>query len=462
MKITGFSAPEGDKAFFFAGDSYWRYDVEGDHADDGYPLPIAGNWVGVFESDIDAAVPWNDGTVLFFKGDQYLKYHWADEVVVDGFPRLISDDWPGLFPSAIEAAVLLPSGNAYFFQGDSYQTWDTSTGALSEGPLLIGDGWPGLFPSGIEAAFVWPSGSLFFFCAGEYAHYDLDANAVAEGYPLPLAGNWPGLVEGGGGGDTPVVPVDDGTPARAMSTDEAFAELDRLMAEGLIKHARSGMAGKIDLDGLDPSTGQPHDGNVAGVVIRYLPTGSRLSGEPSGANAPDRLDPRNALSIVRLCRWLHDNFGVTEMYHLGIDGDGSGQRTDCHGQGRAVDWVGVNGSRDGTEFVLTVLDDWGTVDTPPTPGGIWQPVGTNATHFRLDDAPGREFERDFFRALYQFIGSQWQDHSSGPDGPGEVSAIGTGTFIMHPDHPTSKPGTKNGREAHNNHFHMQIGVTGTA
>jgi hypothetical protein len=460
--MTGFASPDGDKAFFFIGASYVRYDVGQDRVDDGYPLTIGGHWPGLFESDIDACVPWNDGTVLFFKGGEYAKYDWGADRVLDGWPRPIGDDWPGLFPSSVDAGVLLPSGNAYFFLGDSYLKWDTATGAVDGGATLISDGWSGLFDAGIEAAVLWPSGNLYFFRAGEYCQYDLDTDAVAEGYPQAVEGNWPGLPFSEGGG-MPAVPTGDDRPARSLTIDEAWAALDRLQAEGLVKHARSTtMPGKVDLDGIVPFTGEKQDGNVAGVVVRYLPSGSRNVGVPSSPNAPDRLDPRNALAIIRLCSWMHDNFGVTEMYHLGIDGDASGQRIDCHGQGRAVDFVGVKGAKDGSEFILTINDDWGTVETPSTPGGIWQPVGTNATHFRLDDVDGHDFERDFFSAAYQFIASQWQDRSANPDGPTEVTTIGSGSFVMHPDHPTSKPGTKNGREAHQNHIHMQIGVTGTA
>ena len=139
-------------------------------------------------------------------------------------------------------------------------------------------------------------------------------------------------------------------------------------------------------------------------------------------------------------------------------------RDDCHGQGRAVDFSGVVGTKDGAAYTLSVLRDWGMVSTLSTPGGIWQPTGTNQVHFRLDDAPGSELARDFFRSAYAFIAGQWQDHSPNPDGPAEPSTIGSGTFIMNPDHPTSNPapGAKNGREAHANHLHMQIGVTGTA
>ncbi len=36
-----------DKAYFFKGNRYIRYDLAGDRMDAGYPLPIAGSWPGV-------------------------------------------------------------------------------------------------------------------------------------------------------------------------------------------------------------------------------------------------------------------------------------------------------------------------------------------------------------------------------------------------------------------------------
>jgi hypothetical protein len=209
------------------------------------------------------------------------------------------------------------------------------------------------------------------------------------------------------------------------------------------------------------------NGGVAGVVVRYLPSGSRFVGTPSGGTAPDRLDPRNALALVRLCQWL-TAFGVTELYHLGISGGGVDQhgnpRVDCHGQGRAIDLVGVHGVSpvDGVEFTLTVQDDWGSVSTAATPGGNW-PDGTGSNvHYRLDDPACDPFARDFFQQLYDFAASEWQDRTDGPDGPDTPTVIGERSFVMHPDHPATSPGRPNGREAHRNHLHMQIGVTGTA
>jgi len=250
-------------------------------------------------------------------------------------------------------------------------------------------------------------------------------------------------------------------PARALSQAAAWAELEGWQAEKLIRFTRSDMPGKVDLDGMVPVSGEEEPGNVAGVRIRYLESGSRRSGQPANPNAPDRLDPRHAVAVVRFCRWLHDQWGATELYHLGTSGDSSGRRTDCHGQGRAIDFVGVKGSREGNEYVLAVKDDWGTVDTPVTPGGVWQPAGTSSTHFRLADVEGHDLARDFFSAAYEFIADQWQDRSARPDGLVARSSIGQRSFIMNPDHPTSAPGGKGGRESHANHLHMQIGPTGT-
>jgi len=117
---------------------------------------------------------------------------------------------------------------------------------------------------------------------------------------------------------------------------------------------------------------------------------------------------------------------------------------------------------DGSEFIRTVFDDWGTARTSLTPDGDW-PAGTgSAVSYRLD-APdaGDSLARDFFQAMYDFIASEWQDRTKTPDPADTPTVIGEGSFIMHPDHPTSAPGTSHGREAHRNHFHMQIGATGT-
>lgn len=256
-------------------------------------------------------------------------------------------------------------------------------------------------------------------------------------------------------------------PARTMSKEEALDELVSLNDSGviLLEKGKEISPRQVSMDGLNPDTGEPEDGNVAGVVIRYLSTGTK-AGQPSAGGAPNYLDPRNALALVRLCQWLRGNWAVTELYHLGIAGGGTtadgSPRTDCHGQGRAVDFVGVKVLLAGDEeYVLTVQDDWGSVSTVYTPGGNWPPNSGAPLSFRLDDPAADQFAAGFFRDVYAFIVGEWQDRTAGPDFADAPTSIGENTFVMNPDHPDSDPGGKHGREAHRNHIHMQIGKTGT-
>lgn len=255
--------------------------------------------------------------------------------------------------------------------------------------------------------------------------------------------------------------------AKNMSPQEALDELVGHQDNGLIlfEAGHDVTPGNVWLEGWNPDSGAKETGNVAGVVVTYLGTGTLSLPVPARqAAAPDALDARNALALVRLCTWLRDTYGVSTLYHLGITGGGvdrmGNPRTDCHGQGRAVDFVGVAGTFQDVDYGLTVLDNW-SVDTPATPGGDW-PDGTGgAVHYRLDEPDQDPFNAQFFRDAYAFITAEWQDGASGPDDVGG-SSIGDSSFVMNPDHPTSAPGTPHGREAHKNHMHMQIGVTGTA
>jgi hypothetical protein len=55
-----------------------------------------------------------------------------------------------------------------------------------------------------------------------------------------------------------------------MSKADAFAELQGLVDNGVIKFEGVSNEEHVNLDGLDPFTGQPQAGNVAGV-IRLIP-----------------------------------------------------------------------------------------------------------------------------------------------------------------------------------------------
>ena len=177
------------------------------------------------------------------------------------------------------------------------------------------------------------------------------------------------------------------------------------------------------------------------------------------------LDVRNAVGVYRLAKYLKVICGATEIYHVGI-GAGKGPSTDCHNQGRAVDFVGVKETIDGKPYIITVFDDWANKSVPnendPTKPRLpnW-PLGTRPLSFRLDPLPsgGDPLARDFFSDLYHFITAQYQDKTDTATQSDPPSRIGEGSFVMHPDHPTSAPGTSHGREAHRAHIHMQIGKT---
>jgi len=157
--------------------------------------------------------------------------------------------------------------------------------------------------------------------------------------------------------------------------------------------------------------------------------------------------------------------GRIDLYHAGIAGDAPGGRSDCHGQGRAVDFVGVWGAHpvDGSELYLTVFDDWGNVaiEGLTLRGGDWPSGTAGNTSFRLDDPSADPVAAAFFGEFYAFAAGEWQDRTSGEDEGSPTTPGSESGFIMHPDHPDTDPGGPHGREAHKGHLHMQIGVTGT-
>jgi hypothetical protein len=247
--------------------------------------------------------------------------------------------------------------------------------------------------------------------------------------------------------------------------------LDGFVNEDLIRLEPTSVTGRVSLDGWKPpqgsDPGKPENGNVAGTVVRFWGTAHKgTESQIQSGVAPDRLDPRAAVALVLLCQTLNTAWGITELYHAGVSGDFPGGRTDCHGQGRAVDFVGARGELLGDEVYFTVFDDWGKVYIPglTEPNGDWPPgTGSNTSYRLLDpDAPDT-LATQFFQDVYDFAAVNYQDRTDIPENDDNPTTIGkTSRFIMHPDHPATAPGTPHGREAHKAHMHFQIGVTGTA
>jgi len=202
------------RVYFFKADKYIRFDIPTNRVDDGYPLPIAGLWPGFAEAgfgdSIDAAVNWDYvnpnylAKAYFFKGDQYIRYDIPMDKVDPGYPLPIAGNWPGFteagFDSTIDAALNYGNGKAYFFKGDQYIRYDIASDTVDAGyPLPIAMNWPGFtetgFDSGIDAAMNYGNGKAFFLKGDQYIRYDIAADAVDAGYPMPIAGNWPGMSE---------------------------------------------------------------------------------------------------------------------------------------------------------------------------------------------------------------------------------------------------------------------------
>ncbi len=182
--------------------------------------------------------------------------------------------------------------------------------------------------------------------------------------------------------------------------------------------------------------------------------------QPQQSAFMTQLDPRFVVMLHVLTQELKAEFPELEkIYHAGFYGGGAL----CHNQGRAMDFSGVR--IDGRDYFVPF--HWGKQPVPFPPGkqsAQW-PSNVKNTSYRLDQPDSDlidEFEPNMswriFKLVYEVFATHASDTSphTSDDPP---SKIGDKSLIMHPDHPTSAPGTKNGREAHNNHIHVQIGNT---
>lgn len=193
-------------------------------------------------------------------------------------------------------------------------------------------------------------------------------------------------------------------PARDMTAAEALEVLAPL---GIHKKA----SGRVDLPV-----------KLEGVTFRY-------KGKP---NAAHDIDPRFAVFLVRLARFLHDGFGVVAIDHMGIYPAGYGQYS--HDAGLAIDFGGVEF---GDGHKVSVLNDWG--NKPKKPGGGYRLPPSDPNH-------------DFFKAIYDFTGREGDDRCNGTQ-----TVIGMeDSFIRHPDLHDPVAAAN-----HKNHLHLQAGQVHT-
>jgi hypothetical protein len=235
------------------------------------------------------------------------------------------------------------------------------------------------------------------------------------------------------------------------------------------------------------------------------------------------LDQRHVVGLARLCTVLQVKHGVAAIYTQGISGDttradchGYGQAIDFGGCATDLpDPANKNPTvRLGTDFV--VLLHWGnhpmwngtTVLAHPTDPTQWTRLAVNddghdyaadpaATvsrlHYRMEPAPFQDpvpaalvasnpalaaqlatvaphfvSAADIFSSVYDFATHEYTDANTtlGPLPAGAAVETPTpidshaGHFILHSDYPKPNPaGAKNGRQAHVNHLHFQLGKT---
>jgi hypothetical protein len=94
----------GNKAYFFLNDgTYIRYDLKSDRADEGYPLVIDDEtWPGLaaHAQKLTTMINWDNGKAYFFLNDNtYLRYDVASDSADEDYPKPVNDQtWPGLGP----------------------------------------------------------------------------------------------------------------------------------------------------------------------------------------------------------------------------------------------------------------------------------------------------------------------------------------------------------------------------
>lgn len=201
---------DGNKAYFFKGNQYYRFDLSSDTTDSGYPKTIdTTTWPGLEKftggaGNIDAVLNWGTGKAYFFKGDEYIRYDIASDKADPGYPQSIISGWPGLdkFEGGardLDAAIDWTNGNVYFFKGAQYIRYNKSGDSADYSyPRFIGkNSWNGMqvWPLGIDAAFRASSSHAYMFKEGQYVRYNIVTDQVHDGtYPRAIdSSSWPGL-----------------------------------------------------------------------------------------------------------------------------------------------------------------------------------------------------------------------------------------------------------------------------
>lgn len=265
--------------------------------------------------------------------------------------------------------------------------------------------------------------------------------------------------------------------ARDLTVDQAWALATMYAASGTLpgvtlpaKPARKAIINTSIVNGVT----FVHVGTLEMKAGRFTGRIGKESIQPIGVAGP--LDLRLVVFVHRLAGRLRSRFGVSRIYHLGF----VTEHKDSHGDGRAFDFVGINGQLDGHAFHINVLSHWNLqpVEMPVAFGTLkagdradaW-PAKFTQTVYRLDPAKNKhldpgilrtnlgstapEFELktafELFQDVYDFAARETHDGGNDTGAPTKIGK--DSNAIMHPDHADSKQ-----RADHFQHMHIEIGT----
>jgi hypothetical protein len=426
-----------------------------------------------------------NGKAYIFQDPTYRRYDNASGLKEQG-NLSTSDNWPGLRPQAADAAIYYGFGKAYFFYGDEYVRYELGSNG-PEGveadylppnpPFKTTDHWSGLGAARIDAALNWGNGKLYFFRGPDYLRYDITLDRVDPGYPKPITAGWQGvwtdgvdaaLYQGGSfayffkGSEFRRFNVDiDNVDKKGSIADlqlEAVpaamlkAARDLTLAEANTVMGFLIQTGKLTLSAAStPYSGDWRTGILSPRPARRVvvaPTtidGVTYEHDAVHQTIIDNLDQRMLVVLYRLSRWLNSSRAeVSTILHKGI-GHGSGPANDCHNQGRALDFAGVQGTLDGTAFDKRVLADWGLLPAVVGSASRLDPVVDSLSNL-------------LFRTAFCFGTFECECNGIGSANRWPPKVIGdVGGFVIHPDY-IDQPG-RNLRGQHQDHIHMQVGRT---
>ncbi|MFC3886125.1 hemopexin repeat-containing protein [Bacillus songklensis] len=424
------------KAYFFEDTKYRRYDFR-TGKEDQPRFDIAPNqWPGLRPNAPDAGVYWGFGKVYFFYRDEYVRFDIFNGTVDPYYlppnpPRKIAGNWPGLWTDYIDAAVNWGNGKIYFFRDSEYMRYDISLDRVDPNyPKPISSAWPGIWPDKLDAVLYQGGEKAYFFKGNEYRRFNLVINNVDQSGPIDSLTLDP-------------VPPGMWTPSRDLTQEQANLVMGYLIQNGY-----------FSLSSTTPYTGNwmtginsPHPTKNVQVKPATINGVNFIYHTDSSASVIDNIDQRMLICLYRLTRWVNASEpDVTIIRHMGI-GHGAGPATDCHNQGRALDFSGLEGSSLGVAFARKVFHDWG--NKPVISGN---PMRLNPTTDPL--------AHDLFRTVFRFATFECECNGIGSGNKWPPKEIGdTGGYVIHPDYIDHPPPAQQLRARHQDHVHMQVGPT---